>query len=79
VSDQTHILNDIVKPIEAVLQGKDPTHAMAALGFLVASTLYQGMMPKIGDRQTFDNAMTMFRRQVQENLVMLMEANKGPK
>ena len=75
----TTVLQDIVKPIEAVVEGKQPDHVMGALAFMVASVFYQAMMPRIAEQEVFNNAMNLFRKQVGEDLVMLIEANKEPK
>lgn len=71
------IVKEIMHPIFAVLDGKQPTDSMAGLAAVTACIMHQAMMPGVADRDTFNSAMKIFARQVQENLVMLIEEHKG--
>lgn len=71
------IVKEIIHPIFEVLDGKEPTETMAGMAAVVACIMHQSMMPGIAERVPFDAAMGIFARQVQENLVMLIEEHKG--
>lgn len=73
----TDITKEIIHPIFELLDGKSPDESMAGLAAVTACVMHQAMMPGVADRSTFDSAMRLFAKQVQENLVMLIEDHKG--
>jgi hypothetical protein len=73
----TDITKDIIHPMLRVLEGNNPCDTMAALAAVTACVVHQVMMPAVAEKANFDAAMAIFARQVQENLVMLIEENKA--
>lgn len=72
----TDVHKEIVVPILTILDGKQPDETLAALTFIVAAIMHQTMMPAITEREVFDAGMALFKQQVQEDLVMIIEEAK---
>lgn len=73
----TDLTKEIIHPILRTLEGHSAPEIMSCLAAVTACVVHQAMMPGVADRDTFNAAMATFSRQVQENLVMLIEEHKG--